>query len=89
VATLEGWTDSAFRIVPARGKVTNGADVKAFRDMIVTIRDRVKSLVAAGRDETQILAEHPTAAFDTHWGHGRVQPDQFVREIYSAIKAGK
>jgi hypothetical protein len=47
------------------------------------------SLVAAGRDETQILAEHPTAAFDTRWGHGRVQPEQFVREIYSAIKTGK
>jgi len=46
VNTLDGWTDSAFRIVPARGKVTNGADVKAFRDMIVTVRDRVKPPVA-------------------------------------------
>jgi len=89
VNTLDGWTDSAFRIVPARGKVTNGADVKAFRDMIVTVRDRVKPLVAAGRDESQILAEHLTADFDARWGHGRVQPDQFVREIYSAIKSGK
>jgi hypothetical protein len=89
VNTLDGWTDSAFRIVPARGKVTNGADVKAFRDMIVTVRDRVKPLVAAGRDESQILAEHLTADFDARWGHGRVQPDQFVREIYSAVKSGK
>ena len=62
VNTLDGWTDSAFRIVPARGKVTNGAEVKAFRDMIVTVRDRVKPLVAAGRDESQILAEHLTAS---------------------------
>jgi len=89
VTMLDGWTDSAFRIVPARGNVTNGSDVKAFRDMIVTVRDRVQSLVAAGRDESQILAEHPTAVFDARWGHGRVQPDQFVREIYGAIKAGK
>ena len=58
-------------------------------EQLVTVRDRVKSLVAAGRDESQILAEHPTAAFDTCWGHGRVQPEQFVREIYSAIKTGK
>jgi cyclase len=88
VNTLDGWTDSAFRIVPARGKVTNGADVKAFRDMIVTVRDRVKPLVAAGRDESQILAEHLTADFDARWGHGRVQPDQFLREIYNAIRSG-
>jgi len=89
VNTLDGWTDSAFRIVPARGEVTNGAAVKGFRDMIVTVRDRVKPLVAAGRDESQILAEHLTADFDARWGHGRVQPDQFVREIYGAIKASK
>jgi cyclase len=89
VNTLDGWTDSAFRIVPARGGVTNGASVKAFRDMIVAVRDRVKPLVAAGRTESQILAEHPTADFDARWGHGRVQPDQFVGEIYSAIKSGK
>jgi len=89
VNTLDGWTDSAFRIVPARGEVTNGASVKAFRDMIVAVRDRVKPLIAAGRTESQILAEHPTADFDARWGHGRVQPDQFVREIYSAIKTGK
>jgi cyclase len=86
VNTLDGWTDSAFRIVPARGAVTNGAVVKAFRDMIVTVRDRVKTLIAAGRDESQILAEHPTAEFDARWGHGRVPANQFVREIYIALK---
>jgi len=89
VNTLDGWTDSAFRIVPARGEVTNGASVKAFRDMIVAVRDRMKPLIAAGRTEGQILAEHPTAEFDARWGHGRVQPDQFVREIYTAIKICK
>jgi cyclase len=80
------WTDSSFRIVPARGEVTNGASVKAFRDMIVTVRDRVKQLIDQGRTETQVLAEHPTSAFDARWGHGRVSSDQFVHEIYSALK---
>jgi hypothetical protein len=93
--TLDGlvsmlvWTDSSFRIVPARGEVTNGASVKAFRDMIATVRDRVKQLIDQGRTETQILAEHPTAPFDARWGHGRVPPDQFVHEIYSALTSDK
>ncbi len=86
--TLDGWTDSAFQIVPARGIVTSGASVKAFRDMIVTIRDRVKHLLDAGRTENEILAQHPTADFDARWGHGRVQPDQFVHQIYSAVHNG-
>jgi cyclase len=85
VSTLEGWTDSSFRIVPARGEVTNGASVKSFRDMIVTVRDRVKQMIGQGHTENQILAEHPTSSFDARWGHGRVPPDQFVHEIYTAL----
>ena len=86
VKTLDGWTDSAFRVVPARGEVTNGASVKAFRDMIVTVRDRVQHLINEGRTESEVVADHPTADFDARWGHGRVQPDAFVREIYRALK---
>ncbi len=84
--TLESWTDSSFRIVPARGEVTNGASVKAFRDMIVAVRDRVQKMINEGRTESQVLAEHPTVDLDARWGHGGVQPDAFVREIYRSLK---
>jgi len=69
--------------------VTNGASVKAFRDMIVTVRNHVKQLIEQGRTESQILAEHPTSPFDARWGQGRVPPDQFVHEIYSALTSDK
>ena len=81
VNTLDGWTDSSFHVVPARGKVTDGATVKALRDMIVTVRDRIKR-----RTESEIQAEHPTSEFDAEFGHGRVQPDQFVHDVYIALK---
>ena len=80
------WTNDAMHIVPARGKVTTGADVKAFRDMILTVRDRVQKMITAGQTENQLLAAHPTADFDARWGNGRVHPDAFVRELYSALK---
>jgi hypothetical protein len=81
------WTGSNIRIVPARGKVRTGLDVKAFRDMIVTVRDRIRPMIVAGRTEDEVLAEHPTADFDAQWGHGRVSPDAFVREVYDSLKA--
>ena len=84
--TIESWTDSAFQVVPARGKVTNGATLKAFYDMIVTVRDRIQKLVNQGRTESEIVAQHPTSDFDAQWGHGRVRPEDFVREIYGALK---
>jgi hypothetical protein len=84
--TLDAWTDSAFQVVPARGKVTNGATVKTFQDMIETVRDRVRRMIEAGRTESEILSEHPTSDFDAQWGHGRVRSDEFVHEVYSAVK---
>jgi cyclase len=86
VKTLDGWTDSSFHVVPARGKVTTGATVKALRDMIVTVRDRIKRMIEAGRTEREVLAEHPTTDFDAEWGHGRVRPEEFVHDVYTALK---
>jgi cyclase len=87
--TFGGWTDPGFHVVPARGEVTTGAGLKAFCDMIVTVRDRVRHSIDAGRTESQVIGEHPTAEFDAQWGHGRVAPDAFVHEIYSGLKTDK
>ena len=83
---LNGWTNEKMRICPARGKVTTGADVKTFRDMIVALRTRVKAMSDAGKTEHQIIDAKPTAEFDGTYGHGRVTPDAFVREVYESIK---
>jgi hypothetical protein len=80
------WTGSTIHIVHAHGKVTTGVDVKTFRDMIITVLDCIQKMIAASRTEDQIIAEHPTTDFDARWGHGRVSPDAFVRELYSAVK---
>lgn len=84
--TLGAWAGSTMRVVPGRGKVASGADVKAFRDMIVTVRERVQQSIGKGETESQIIAEHPAAEFDARWGHGRVSSDAFVSEIYSTLE---
>jgi cyclase len=85
VKTLDPWAGSSLRIVPARGPVAGGTDVKAFRDMIVTVRERVRALVAAGRSVDQVIAARPTAEYDARWSRGRVTPEVFVREVYRAV----
>lgn len=93
--TLDGllnqlvWTDSKQRIVPARGKVASGLELKAYREMIVAVRDRVQRMISDGRSESEVLAAHPSAEFDEHWGHGRVSPEAFVQEVYAAVNARK
>ena len=89
VKMLDGWTDPGRHVVPARGEVTNGTGLKAFLDMIAAVRKRVQRSIDAGQTESQVIAEHPTAEFDAKWGHGRVQPDAFVQEVYRALKKEK
>lgn len=87
IKTLSGWGNSKMRVVPARGKVTAAADLKEFCNMLAAVRDRVKKGIETGRTEEEMVAAHPTAEFDARWGHGRVAPGTFVREVYAAMKA--
>ncbi len=64
---LDGWTDPGFHIVPARGEVTNGTAVKAFRDMLVAVRDRVQHLIDAGSTESQAI-DAGKLLFRKHFG---------------------
>lgn len=89
VKMIDGWTDPGFHVVPARGEVTNGAGLKAFCDMVKAVRKRVEQSIDAGKTESQVIADHPTAEFDAKWGHGRVPPDAFVQEIYKELTRKK
>ena len=88
VKTLSAWTDSRFRVVPARGAITNGNTLKLYVDMITTVEGRVRKLYSAGRTKEQIIRSHPTAGFDAQWGHGRESADGFVQELYKAVANG-
>jgi cyclase len=87
--TLESWSDADFRIVPARGDVVAGPTLKAFHDMIVVVRDRVRQLIDLGKTEAEIVAAHPSEEFNAKWGHGRVSPGEFVRELYASFQPSK
>lgn len=84
--TIEPWSAAAFKVVPARGAVTNGHTLKEFHDMIMAVRDRVQKAMREGASEEQVVAQHPAAEFDAKWGKGRVNADEFVREVYAALK---
>jgi len=77
------------RVVPARGNVADGGEVKEYRDMIAAVRDRVDARIKSNQSEEQIIAAHPTAEFDARWGQGRVSGGDFVRELYASLAKQK
>ncbi len=48
-------TDASTKIIPGHGPLADRARLKAYRDMIAALRDRVRALISAGRTVEQIL----------------------------------
>jgi glyoxylase-like metal-dependent hydrolase (beta-lactamase superfamily II) len=59
------------RIVPGHGVISGVADVRAFRDMLLVIRDRVASAIAEGMTLEQAQNAGLTAEYDERWDSGR------------------
>jgi glyoxylase-like metal-dependent hydrolase (beta-lactamase superfamily II) len=77
--------DGGTRIVPARGRLCNEADVVEYRNMVAIVRDRVRALVEEGRSLADVQAARPTLDYDTQYGSG----EAFVRSIYDSLVAAR
>ena len=73
-------------IIPGHGKpVSNKAELKEFRDMLIAIRDNVAALKKQGRSRDETVAAKPTAAFDAKWGQFVIDPGFFTRLVYEGV----
>ena len=77
--------DERARIISGHGPVGSRADLKAYRDMMATVRDRVKPLVQAGRTAEQIATARPIADLDARWGQGFMKPDVFLGIVVQSL----
>jgi cyclase len=63
-------SNAATKIVPGHGVVSNVADVRAFRDMLLVIRDRVGNAINEGMTLEEAQTAGLTAEFDERWDSG-------------------
>jgi cyclase len=75
------------KIIPGHGPLGDKASLKAFHDMMVTVRDKLRPMVAAGKTKEEIVAAKPTAGLDAIWGTGGAPPDRFVTAVVEGMKA--
>jgi glyoxylase-like metal-dependent hydrolase (beta-lactamase superfamily II) len=69
------------KFVPGHGIVVNKADILAHRDIAIAVRDKVVTLVKAGRTADEIVAAKPTAEFDAKVPQGATTNERFIRAI--------
>jgi glyoxylase-like metal-dependent hydrolase (beta-lactamase superfamily II) len=73
-------------VIAGHGKaVGTKAELREFRDMLVTVRDKVAALKTRGRSRDETVAAKPTAAFDAKFGNFVIDPGFFTRLVYEGV----
>ena len=67
--------------VPGHGVVSSREDIVEFRDMVITVRDRVAELVEDGATFDDMMAAQPTREFNAKWG----DPERFLTAVYQEL----
>ncbi len=78
--------DDGTKVIPGHGPVGTKADLKRFRDMLATVRDRIRKAIQQGKTQDEVVAAKPTAEFDAVFGNGFFKPDAFVAMTYAGMK---
>ena len=78
---VAGMAGANTKIVPGHGVVSTRDDVIEFRDMVITVSDRVRELVEQGRSYDQVVSADPTREFSGKWG----DPQRFLTAVYAEL----
>lgn len=85
---LIGVSDGNTKIIPGHGVLSNVAEVRAVRDMLLVIRDRVIASIAAGVPLADAQTAGLTAEFDLRWANrtSRIgSPEELLRAAYADL----
>ena len=72
-------------VIPGHGPVTDAAALKAYIDMLKTVRGRVLALMEEGKSLLEVVASRPTSDFDETYGP-EMQSLGFVDRVYTSLK---
>ena len=78
---VAGMAGANTKVVPGHGVVSTREDVIEFRDMVMTVADRVSELVDQGRTYEEVAAADPTREFRGKWG----DPERFLTAVYAEL----
>jgi glyoxylase-like metal-dependent hydrolase (beta-lactamase superfamily II) len=75
------------RLVPGHGTIIKRGDILPYRDMILSIRDKVQTMIGQGKTLDEVLAAKVTAAYDAKLaGSTPESSSRFITEMYTELK---
>ena len=78
------------KVIPGHGLRVVGRDaIVAFLDMTMDIRDQVRTMISEGKQLDEVMAAHPTAAYDAQWGQeASWNANDFVPIVFHELGGG-
>jgi glyoxylase-like metal-dependent hydrolase (beta-lactamase superfamily II) len=70
-------------VIPGHGKIGGKPEMTEYRDMLITIHDRVAALKKEGKSLEEIIETKPTAAYDSKWAGSFITGDVFTKLVYA------
>ncbi len=81
--------DEDTKIIPGHGLVTDRSTLVAYRDMLDTIRLRVKKAKSDGKTLAEVQAMDLSAEWDEEFGNGFMKPSSMIKAVYETVDLGR
>jgi len=69
-------------LIRGHGPLGNKAELQAYHDMLVAVRDRIAKLVKAGKSQDDVVAARPTREFEEKYGGGSFNAAEWIGRAY-------
>ncbi len=73
------------KIIPGHGPLSNKEELIEYRNVMQSIRDKVKAAIKAGKSLDEIKAMKPGKETDEEWGSGFINADTFLDIVYTSL----
>jgi glyoxylase-like metal-dependent hydrolase (beta-lactamase superfamily II) len=75
-------------VIPGHGRLGDEADVISYRDMVLFVRDRVRSMIDQGKSLEEVLAAQPSLDYDARYDNEQIPwtTEQFVESVYRSLE---
>jgi hypothetical protein len=82
------WQEGRTFIIPARGRVTDQADLVEYRDMVTYVRNVIDDMVRSGMTLEQVKKADPTLPHRARYGadSGPWTTEMFVEAVYRSLR---
>jgi cyclase len=74
--------DDSTKVIRGHGPLGSKAELQAYHDMLVVVRDRIAKLVKAGRSQDQVVEARPTKEFEQKYAGASFNAAQWIGRAY-------